>query len=233
MRKMHIFGLLFLLLHFQQAFAQQAADFEWEVDDRQEVAIIAYTGTLTTVTIPGEISGLPVTAIDNNKVFTDRGLTSVIIPDCIRFIGSYAFNNNRLTSIDLPEKLDFNGPGAFANNRLTSVAIPNGVWAVGSGAFARNRLDSVILPDSMRIIDAAAFAHNRLTSVAIPGGVTEIGFGAFADNPLVRITIGANVDLRLEAFGDCGFNRAYTDGGRLAGTYTRTNTESTVWTLEE
>ena len=232
MKRTIICGLLFLLLHFQQAFAQQAADFEWRVGSLQEARITGYTGSRTAVTIPNELDGFSVTAIGNN-VFANKGLSGIVIPDGVTSIGSYAFINNRLTSVNLPERLGFIGAGTFANNRLTSVAISNGLGIIGSGAFARNQLTSISIPDSVFNIGDAAFAHNRLTGVVIPSRVSEIHHSAFAGNPLVSITIGANVNLRWEAFGDCGFDRAYTDGGRLAGTYTRTNTESTVWTLEE
>ena len=233
MKKTIFCGLLFLLLHFSQAFAQQADGFEWEEDDLQEVTITGYTESNTTVIIPKYINAMPVTGIYHN-VFANKGLASIDIPDSVTFIGSYAFANNRLTGIDLPDALDFNGAGMFANNRLASVTIPNGVRSIESGAFANNQLTSIDIPDSVNRIQAAAFANNRLTSITIPNGMGEIGHGAFAGNPLISITIGEGVDLRWEVLGNNdSFDRAYIDGGRLAGTYTRPNPESNVWTRED
>lgn len=222
-------GSLFFLL-ITHLFAQQPTDFRWRVDDRQQATITDYTGNSTAITIPRLLGGATVTIIANNA-FANKGLTSVTISDSVTFIGSYAFINNQLTRINLPKRLEAISPGAFANNRLTSVDMPNGLIHIGSGAFANNLLINVNLPDSLWNIYAAAFVNNRLASVTIPDGVAIIEHGAFAYNPLISITIGARVELWWEVLGgNDSFDRAYIDGGRLAGTYTRPNAKSTAWT---
>ena len=233
MKKTIVCGLLFLLLLVPQAFAQQADDFEWEVNDRQNAAITGYTGDDRAVVIPNELGGFPVTTV-NGSAFANKELICVIIPDSVTSIARRAFANNKLTSVDLPDGLSLIGDGAFANNRLAGISIPTGVTGFGYGAFAHNRLTSINLPDSVRYIDPATFANNRLTGIVIPSGVEEIGAGAFACNPLTSITIGSDVKLRWEVlWGSDSFDRAYMDGGKLAGTYTRANAESTEWVRDE
>jgi hypothetical protein len=57
----------------------------------------------------------------------------------------------------------------------------------------------------------------------------------FSYNPLTSITIGAGVTLSTgyyyPSFGD-GFEAVYNNGGKVAGTYTRPNTDSTTWTRQ-
>ena len=72
-----------------------------------------------------------------------------------------------------------------------------------------------------------AFYMSRLISVTIPASVTEIWYGVFSGNPITSITIGANVTV-VDGFG-AGFNQAYNDSGRQAGTYTGTDPDSSDW----
>jgi hypothetical protein len=79
-----------------------------------------------------------------------------------------------------------------------------------------------------------AFMYKSLVKVTIPNSVTEIGAAAFAFNQLTSVTIGANVNVdRSFAHNDIddySFDNAYNNGGKLARTYTRPNTDSTMWT---
>jgi hypothetical protein len=100
----------------------------------------------------------------------------------------------------------------------------------------RNQLTSVTIGNSVTSIGDDAFSHNQLTSVIIPNSVTSIGKSAFTNNQLASVTIGAGVTLDDEAFNDfpyttaSGFVAAYNNAGKAAGTYTRPNTASKVWT---
>lgn len=72
-----------------------------------------------------------------------------------------------------------------------------------------------------------------LTSVTIPSSVTYIDSQAFTGNPLTSITIGANVTFRdygRQISFMNGFETAYINGGRQAGTYTRPDLRSETWT---
>lgn len=74
--------------------------------------------------------------------------------------------------------------------------------------------------------------------------ITAIGHDAFYEMQLTSITIGADVELAIDSFivyndgyslkgSSIGFEEAYFDGGKQAGTYTRPNANSKEWTRKQ
>ncbi|GHU51668.1 hypothetical protein FACS1894200_12060 [Spirochaetia bacterium] len=172
-----------------------------------EGIITGYTGSGGALVIPAYISWRPVFGIAE-KVFLNKGLTSVVIPSSVTSIGIVAFSGNRLTSVTIPNSITTIGNWAFEGNQLTSVTVPNSVTFIGGYAFSGNRLTSVTLPNSVSIGERA-FYNNRLTSM----------------------TIGANVSLSVyNSIGD-GFDAYYNENGKKAGTYTRPNVNSERWSF--
>jgi hypothetical protein len=180
--------------------------------------ITRYKGAAKDVVIPGNIFGIPLTAIGKEafiKVASvnqygvnqlgPTGLTSVTILNGITSIGESAFHG---------EAPDHSGIAGYLKGRppgITSITIPNSVTSIGR----------------------AAFLYNDLTSITIPNRVTSIGYSAFSGNLLTSITMPQGVSLPrgvgLEAF-DGRFTSYYDKNGKKAGTYTRPNTSSTKWT---
>ena len=206
----------------------------WYKVNRGTVRIIRYEGPGGKVIIPQEINGKPVTAI-----------------------GAYAFRETELTDVTIPDTITFIGIGAFTSNQLSTIIIPPGVTGIHSGirgccifecgVFADNKLNNLVIPDSVTFIGSHAFFHNQLIEITIPDSVRTIDYSAFFENQLTQITIGAGVDIGfvtlgfkilgfknfdLGAFGS-GFEAFYYNiSGRQAGTYTRTDSNSNVWTKQ-
>jgi len=144
---------------------QQEAQIAWEAANPQYpsaryfrlnvnndgVIITGYTGAVMDVRIPPQIYGMPVVGIANGA-FGRLGLTSVIIPESVTFIGRGGLR----------------GPGAFQGNQLRSIVIPENVTGIGIRAFADNLLTSVDIPDSVTLIQFEAFFGNRIASITAP-----------------------------------------------------------------
>lgn len=97
-----------------------------------------YLGTnLTEVIIPSEIYGYPVAMIMNSAFISNTMITSIVLPNTVREIGSNTFQNmNRLESIVLPEGLEKIGNYAFNGaSKLQEITIPSTVTSIGSYAF--------------------------------------------------------------------------------------------------
>lgn len=81
-------------------------DFKYEQTDSNGIGIIRYIGSEPSVNIPAQINGVPVTYI-NCDAFSDCSLlTSIIIPDSVKWIGDYLFEGcSRLRWIYIKKSL--------------------------------------------------------------------------------------------------------------------------------
>ena len=160
-------------------------------------------------------------------------LKSVIIPNSVTSIGSYAFYNcsvltsitipNSLTSIERsafdgtawynnqPDGLVYAGKVAYSYKGVmpanTSISMQEGTLGIADGAFSGcSGLTSITIPNSVKSIGESAFDDcSGLTSVTIPNSVTFIGKGAYYNcSGLTSITIPNSVkSIGAYAFGSC------------------------------
>ena len=164
--------------------------------------------------------------------------------------GAYVTNyhgsgGNRLI---IPSELNghpVRGISGLSGKSISRVQISSSVIYIADNAFANNPLTTVVIPEGVTYIGASAFENNNwwedsdsLTSITIPASVTHIGSGAFSGNSLTSITIGSGVVLELPrevnwnsipgSFGN-GFDTAYNNNNREAGTYTLLGGNSGFW----
>ena len=172
----------------------------------------------TSVDIPAEIDGLPVTDIGWCAFESCYSLTNIAIPSSVTRIGDGAFYDtayyndgsnwqNGVLYIDnclivandeLPSDYAINnGTRVIADSAfngcdsLTNITIPNSVISIGDYAFSGCGLTSITIPAGVTSIGESAFEWcDSLTNATIPSSVTSIGEGAFAYcDSLTSITV--------------------------------------------
>lgn len=120
--------------------------------------------------------------IGSNAFLAARNLRIAVLPDSITKIGAQAFSECRqLVKLRIPDTVILIGKGAFSGCKsLTEFTIPNGIQTVAGDTFwGCTALKSVQFPPSLRRIEANAFhGCTALVSAKVPAG-TYIADGAF------------------------------------------------------
>ena len=190
-------------------FTVSASFSEWEYTvDTSGVTITKYHGNATTVEIPSEFDGKPVTAIGNEAFSFKGNITSIRIPDTVSSIGRAAFYNcQKLEQINLPESITRIAESVFYDcDSLKSIQIPSSVTSIDKNAFSGSRLTSITIPGSVANIGEGAFSSCRLASVKFEKSTHAVKVQAQAFFYCYPLT-----DLIIESSDfDCGSN-AFAD----------------------
>ncbi|HMH57961.1 MAG TPA: leucine-rich repeat protein [Galbitalea sp.] len=157
------------------AAADPSTDFTYTMSG-SSATITGYTGGNTVVDIPATIidggTTYSVTTIGDNAFrgnLLTSPLTSVTIPGSVTTIGNSAFRGDLLTSVVIPDSVTTIETYAFYNNALTSVTIAGSVTTLGNNSFRGNDLAFVAIPASVTSIGNNTFAENALTSMIFAG----------------------------------------------------------------
>ena len=151
----------------------------------------------------------PFTYMDISSFKDCKTLTSIILPEGVRYIGAYAFKGcSSLVNINLPNSLIEIGTEAFQEcASLVNITIPDSVTLIEGWAFCGCiSLTNVIIPNSVTTIGYRTFSNCRsLASIIIPDSVTSIRAEAFYDcTSLTSVTIGDSVaEIKEKAFYNC------------------------------
>ncbi len=172
------------------------AQFSWTTNSGT-ITITAYSGTSSTLAIPDNITGLPVTAIGFQAFFGNDFLVNVTTGTNLTSIGAEAFQScDNLTSFVIGTNVSSIGTQAFYNcQELPGITLPASVTSVGTYAFANcTKLTQILVAPSnpdFSSVDGVLFNAGLTTLLAYPGGlagaytipssVTTIGESAFWD----------------------------------------------------
>jgi len=184
--------------------------------------ITAYSGSATTVTIPSQFSGIPVTGIGADAFKTRTALINLTIPSTVTSIVTATSFSTCASLINItvdPSNPSFSSEAGVLYNKdkttlilypagkASDFVIPSSVTTIASNAFALAvNLRSVSIPSGVTTIDIRAFAScTSLTTVAIPNSVTSLGNQAFTYcSNLTAVTCSSNLStLESFTFRDC------------------------------
>ena len=80
------------------------------------LAVVKYTGTATKLTVPDEINGKTVVALENKSFYNNETLVEVSLPNTVKAIGNFAFlGSKRLEAIRFGSDMEHIGISAFEN----------------------------------------------------------------------------------------------------------------------
>lgn len=156
------------------------------------------------------------------RCFEDTGVTKVVIPNTVKSIGMYAFQDcKNIVSLELPNSLVWLDNSAFARcYALESVTVPGSVGYLRQGVFSDCKalttatlgegitgmgpsafsgcvaLTSIELPNTLEVIEQSCFYNcASLESITLPNSVTTIGEGAFSScGKLATINFSENLE---------------------------------------
>jgi|GEM_PF-2080602 len=158
------------------------------------------------IVIPDKVSykGIKytVTEIGGGAFANCPELHSVVMPNTVKKIGSYAFedcqNYNSLKSVTLSNTLEEIDDDAFMGcGALKELNLPNSLKRIGNDAFAWFTLNSITIPDSVEHIGAYLFRDATIRSILIA-----------ADNPYFSAKDNAIYNKDYTTLISCPPNRA-------------------------
>lgn len=177
--------------------------FTYEIIEGDKIAITEYHGSneLHDIKIPASIDGREVTSIGDEAFKGLSNIRSVTLPECLTYIGNYAFANcGFLESVTLDNVVSI-GKGAFYN----CVKLDNfgqtctALTEIGDYAFfGCENLTSAVVGDSLKTIGNYAFyGCNKIERVYMPDSVEKIGDYAFYNcKSLVAVYLGSNLKIK-------------------------------------
>ena len=199
------------------------------------LAVSGYTDktVITEFTVPDEVDGVPVVAINDFGLCNAESLQKITIGKNVKEIGAWALTNNQhvteyavdpeneyfravdgvLFTKDMKtlcfypsgRNIEFDKYGTALNT--TEYAIPDGVETIRSKAFYKcYYVDITYFPDSVTRIEEKAFHRaSALTDFEVPANLQHIGKDAFSyDSLLTELTLPASIrEIGEYAFFNC------------------------------
>lgn len=184
--------------------------FTYEVSADGHYEITGYfvnTSVEHELVIPSEIEDVLVTGIAADAFKSCTSITSVTIPDSVKYIGDFAFYDcDKLASVTIADTVESIGTGAFYGcDLITSIKLPAALTEISDELFWEcPALSSVSFGNAVTVIGKGAFYNcDSLTEITVPASVTEVKEAAFYGcDALVSITVGENV----KTVGDAAFS---------------------------
>ena len=162
-----------------------------------------------------------VTSIGSYAFYNCRNISTVRIGDSVTSIGQYAFYYcSNMGSLTIGNSVESIGTYAFQYcSKLSSVVLPSTMTTIGNYLFdGCSLLNSVTIPGTIVSIGEYAFRNCKLSSLVIPNSVVSIGANSFYGNTsLTSVSMGESVaSVGESAFYGCTNLNSLTLGQNMA-----------------
>lgn len=87
---------------------------------------------------PLDLSKTQLERIDSLQAFSNCGITKVIFPETIKYIGAKAFESDQITEVNFPEGLEYIGSEALSASQMTTIHLPSTLTTFGAAVFSAN-----------------------------------------------------------------------------------------------
>ncbi len=152
------------------AYAATSGDFEYQILKDGTAEITQYNGKSSKITIPSKLGKYKVTSIgdfsfagseENNY---NENIKSVVMPDTVKKIGSYAFYNLELQSVTIGKNVKTISESAFKSCiKLKNIVIPDNVIEIGSYAFQFDyNLETIKIGSGLKTLGYDPFPHGSM-----------------------------------------------------------------------
>ena len=192
-----------------------SGEYEYTLNDDDEVTITKYTGSENNIHIPDKLDGYKVIGLGNSLFLNRKTIQSIEIPNTVQNIGSNVFSGTALSKLELPEQLKSIGDtilkgvkgvieitipegvteagyyGPFSGSAIKKAILKDGIKAIPNNMFRScTTLEEVVIPDSVTVVGSRAFDQcTKLGSIDLPDVVTNIGEYAFAGVALSELKL--------------------------------------------
>lgn len=195
-------SIVFSCEEFSSPDTYESNGYRYFLNEESEAIISYYVGNESIVVVPEMLDGYPVTGI-GEFAFSSFCSSNYFYKDS----SDNLISNVLITSITLPETIKFIGDYAFAGNfKLTDINIPAKVTAIPYECFnSCESLEYVEIPESVNKIEARAFyCCKKLKSISLPESIDEICENTFSGcNTLESIDMHSVKKIGKEAFYYC------------------------------
>ena len=117
-------------------------------------------------------TGINVKVIPDFFCYNNVKFVSIVLPNTITEIGTYAFYGAGVENIEIPSSVVKIGNSAFQNSSLQYVKLNEGLVSIGSAAFYNSKIENIIIPDSVvDTLNSYVACCNNLTSITLGKGI--------------------------------------------------------------
>lgn len=238
-------GTLPLSIKLAEDIAYGPRELEYELVDDGYV-VVNCDSSVTSIKIPAKHNRKPVIGINYNAFENCKNLSSVQIPESLKFIGApfkgvklgyyegRYLGNDKNHYVAFVEEYDKNSVSCKINEKtkivcssafkdcilLESVKLPETIAYISSSTFANCKsIESIDIPESVTSIGFSAFSNcSSLKNIKLPDGLTSIGNGSFANcTSLESITIPKSVtSVGEKAFANCNNLTIYCEASKAS-----------------